>query len=74
MLIHILHYVAFGSYVAAAGLLGVSFVRGSRELPAGATVSLAVGFAAHLAGLVAYGIDWGELPWSDWGRRSPPWR
>ncbi|MBA2571892.1 MAG: cytochrome c biogenesis protein CcsA [Gemmatimonadetes bacterium] len=62
MLIHILHYVAFGGYLAAAGLLGLSFVRGSRDLPVGATLSLGVGFAAHAAGLVAYSIEWGELP------------
>lgn len=62
MLIPIFHYVALGGYLAAAGLLGASFVRGGRNLPVGATVSLALGFAAHVAGLVVYAMEWGEPP------------
>jgi ABC-type transport system involved in cytochrome c biogenesis permease subunit len=62
LLINILHYVALGSYLAAAGLLGASFIRGSRDLPVGATALLGLGFLAHLAGLIAYSVEWGEPP------------
>ena len=62
LLINLLHYLAVGSYLGAAALLGAAFVRGDRELPRGITAMLVAALASHAGALVAYGVTWGELP------------
>lgn len=57
-----LHLAALGLYALAALLLGAALARGDRRLPAVATATTGVAVACHVAALVAYRAQWGELP------------
>lgn len=58
----VLHLAALGLYALAALILGIALARGDRRLPAVATAVTGAALAAHLAALVAYRSQWGELP------------
>jgi HemX protein len=57
-----LHPAALGTYAFAAALLGVSFARSVRRLPAAATAALALAVALHGGALSAFTARHGELP------------
>ena len=57
-----LHVAALGTYAGAAALLGVSFARSARRLPAAATACLAAAVALHGGALAAFTVRHGELP------------
>jgi len=57
-----LHLIALGLYALAAALLGVSLARTDRRLPPVATAVLAAAILLHVAQLVAYVREYGELP------------
>ncbi|MDQ3556045.1 MAG: cytochrome c biogenesis protein [Gemmatimonadota bacterium] len=62
-----LHAVAVSLYLATAFLLGLSFARARRDLPAPAGWLVMTGAASHAAGLVTYAAVWGQLPLSGLG-------
>lgn len=61
-MITILHGVALLGYLAAGGLLGASLVRGRAVVPRAGMLLIAGAAGAQLAGLVAFALEFGELP------------
>lgn len=57
-----LHVAALLLYGTAAALMGVSFARGDRRLPAVAAALVAVALVVHGAALALFTSRWGELP------------
>jgi ABC-type uncharacterized transport system permease subunit len=57
-----LHLSAVALYALAAALLGISFARDHRRLPAVAAGVLALAVALHAGSVVAFTREWGELP------------
>ena len=58
----VLHLAAVALYALAAAMLGISFARTHRRLPAVATTTLALAVAAHGAALASYIREFGEPP------------
>jgi HemX protein len=58
----VVHLAAVALYALSAALLGVSFARDNRGLPRIATSVLGLAAALHLAALVGFTRQWGELP------------
>jgi HemX protein len=61
-LIGILHLGSFTLYGFASALLGISFAREARRLPAVASGVLAVGLLIHALALADYAARWDQLP------------
>jgi ABC-type uncharacterized transport system permease subunit len=62
MMTDVLHLAAVALYALAAALLGISFARTDRRLPAVATTTLGLAVAAHGAALASYIREFGEPP------------
>lgn len=61
-MIAIAHFVAISCYLGAAALAAVPFARPVKASVRGVTAILAVGVAAHIAGLLAFGFQSGAVP------------
>src|SRR5215211_722480 len=57
-----LHLVALALYALSAALLGVSMARSHRRLPAVAATVLGAAILVHIAELVVFRRQFGELP------------
>jgi HemX protein len=58
----LLHAAAFGLYAIAAGLMAVSFAKGSRRLPSVASWVLGLGLVVHVVALADFAAQWDQLP------------